>query len=320
MEKELRKLTPEDITMEEEIIAESGKLNFCLRTDFDVDAVFGTHVCTFENEDYLNVYANYDMAARQVCEELEIVLWRGDDTCESLTYRLGNEERQFIKTKMDDYCRKCEGMALDDFCTYLEKEENTLHQITTEELRQMPNREGLVLQGCGGGLQEWVDGINDLLAEAGILLDGTRFETASAFQHDGLTNLLFSFDDSVKLDMGKLAMWRLQTHGQFGGTWLSDYVPNRLGGFIQEQKKQEKPQCPLIGQDGNIFNLMGIAARALRKNGMADQAKEMTQRITGGDCHSYGEALCIIGEYVQITDSASRETQTKKKEKNAYER
>ena len=62
MEKELRKLTPEDITMEEEIIAESGKLNFCLRTDFDVDAVFGTHVCTFENEDYLNVYANYDMA------------------------------------------------------------------------------------------------------------------------------------------------------------------------------------------------------------------------------------------------------------------
>ena len=46
----------------------------------------------------------------------------------------------------------------------------------------------------------------------------------------------------------------------------------------------------------------------------------MTQRITDGDCHSYGEALCIIGEYVQITDSASRETHTKKKEKNAYER
>lgn len=319
MEKELRKLTPEDITMEEEIIAENGKLNFCLRTDFDVDAVFGTHVCTFENEDYLNVYANYDMAARHVCEELEIVLWHGDDTCESLTYRLGNEEQQFIKAKMDDYCRKCEGMALDDFCAYLEKEENPLHQITTEELRQMPDREGLVLQGCGGELQEWVDGINDLLTEAGILLDGTRFETVSAFQHDGLTNLLFSFDDSVKLDMGKLAMWRLQTHGQFGGTWLSDYVPNRLGGFVQEQIP-EKPQCPLIGQDGNIFNLMGIAARTLRENGRVDQAKEMTQRITGGDCHSYGEALCIIGEYVQITDTASRETQTRKKEKNAYER
>lgn len=319
MEKELRKLTPEDITMEDDILAENGKLNFCMRTDFNVDAVFGTQVCTFENEDYLNVYANYDMAARRVCEELEIVLWRGDDTCESLTYRLGKEEQQLIRKKMDDYCHKCEGMALDDFCVYLEKEENHLHHITPEELRRMPDQEGLVLQGCGGELLEWVDGINDLLTEAGILLDGTRFETVSAFQHDGLTNLLFAFNDAVKLDMGKLAMWRVQTHGQFGGTWLSDYVPNWLGGFVQEQKP-EKPQCPLIGQDGNIFNLMGIAARTLRENGMADQAKEMIQRITGGDCRSYTAALCIIGEYVQITDSVSRESQTKKKEKNAYER
>ena len=42
--------------------------------------------------------------------------------------------------------------------------------------------------------------------------------------------------------------------------WLSDYVPNRLGGFIEEQPAQEqkKPDCPLIGQDSNIYNLMGI--------------------------------------------------------------
>ena len=38
--------------------------------------------------------------------------------------------------------------------------------------------------------------------------------------------------DDVQLDIGKLAMWRLHTHEQFGGTWLSDYVPNRLGGFV----------------------------------------------------------------------------------------
>ena len=28
----------------------------------------------------------------------------------------------------------------------------------------------------------------------------------------------------------------------------------------------------------------------------------MRQRITGGDCHSYYEALAVIGEYVNITD------------------
>lgn len=262
--------------MEDEILAENGKLNFCIRTDFDVDALFGTNVATAENDDYLNVYADYDMSTRQVCEDLEIVLVRDDTPSESLAYRMDTAEQQYIRAKMDDYCQKQEGMTLDALCDHLVREANSLQYITTDGLRQMPDQEGLVLQGCGGELQEWVDGINDLLTEAGILLDGTRFETASAFQHDGLTNLLFSFDDSVKLDMGKLAMWRLQTHGQFGGTWLSDYVPNRLGGFVQEQIP-EKPHCPLVGQNGNIFNLMGIAARTLRKNGRADQAKEMTQ-------------------------------------------
>ena len=36
----------------------------------------------------------------------------------------------------------------------------------------------------------------------------------------------------------------------------------------------EKPSCPLIGQDGNIFNLVGIAARTLREAGLRDQAKD----------------------------------------------
>jgi len=319
MENRLRKLTQEQITMEDEILAENGKLNFCIRTDFDVDALFGTHVCTTENDDYLNVYADYDMAARQVCERLEIVLWRGDDSCESLSYQMDTEERQHIQKAMDSYCQKREGMSLDKFCDYLAREEKSLHHITVDELRKMPEQEGLILQGCGGELQEWVDGVNGLLTEAGILLDGTSFENVSTFQHDNLTNLLFHFDDTVKLDMGKLAMWRLQTHGQFGGTWLSDYVPNRLGGFIRAQEP-EKPLCPLIGQDGNIFNLIGIAARTLRENGMAREATEMTQRITGGSCHSYDEALCIIGEYVQITDRAARGSHNKNKEKKAYER
>ena len=173
--------------------------------------------------------------------------------------------------------------------------------LTTDQLRQMEDQEGLVLQGCGGDLQEWVDGINDLLTKEQILYNGSRFqsENVAVFQHDGLTNLYFPFE-GVELKMGRLAMWRLQTHEQFGGTWLSDYVPNRLGGFLPEQQERQKPDCELIGQDGNIFNLMGIASRTLRRNGMAEQAKEMQDRIMGGDCPSYDAALGIIGEYVNI--------------------
>ena len=176
-----------------------------------------------------------------------------------------------------------------------------INTITAEDLRRMPDKEGLILQGCGGDLTEWVDGINEMLTKAGILKDGCQFENVAAFQHGELTCLLYPFDD-VKLDIGKLALWRLQTHEVYGGTWLSDFVPNYLGGFIETPEAlADKPDCPLIGADGNIFNLLGIASRTLREHGLKEQAKEMSDRVFVSG--SYGEALCIIGEYVNITDS-----------------
>ena len=181
----------------------------------------------------------------------------------------------------------------------------TIKNITTSDLRKMNNKEGLILQGCGGEVKEWVDGINDILTENGILLDDTKFDNVSVFQNDGVTCILYPFDN-VHLDVGKLSMWRLQSYTAFAGTWLSDYVDNKLGGFEPEQNKAEKvkPDCELIGQDGNIFNLMGIASHTLKQNGMADEAKEMCSRVTSSG--SYCEALNIIGEYVNITDSSEQ--------------
>lgn len=176
----------------------------------------------------------------------------------------------------------------------------SISTVTTDDLRRMNGKEGLVLQGSGGDPQEWLDGINGLLTDEGILKNGSKFENISVFQNGEITNILFPFEDGVEIDMGKLAMWRLHSHEQFGGTWLSDYVQNRLGGFITEHEPDKtKPDCRLIGEDGNIFNLMGLAARTLRHNGLAEQATEMTGRIH--ECGSYDEALCIIGEYVNIT-------------------
>lgn len=60
----------------------------------------------------------------------------------------------------------------------------------------------------------------------------------------------------------------------------------------------EKPKCPLIGSDGNIFCLLGLASRTLRENGLKEQAKEMQSRVTASG--SYSEALNILGEYVEI--------------------
>mgnify|MGYP001059144279 FL=1 len=199
--------------------------------------------------------------------------------------------------------------------------DNAIRQITADDLRTMNNQEGLILQGCGGDLREWLDGINGQLAEAGILLDGNKFEMVSVFQHDGQTNLLFPFE-GVKLDMGKLAMWRIQTHEQFGGTWLSDYVPNRLGGFIQaEQRPPRKPKMELMGHDGNIFSIMGRASFLLQMAGMNAKNKEMVDRVTS--CKDYDKALNIISEYVDTelsTPSIEPKKSHKKKGKSAYER
>ena len=174
----------------------------------------------------------------------------------------------------------------------------TITEIKAGQLRHPDTPEGLLLQGCGGDLQEWVTGINDMLTGENILLDGSRFEQASVFQHQGLTNLFLPFDD-VKLDMGKLAIWRLNTREQFGSMWRSDYVDNRLGGPLEENAPAPKPDCPLIGQDGNIFNLMGIASRTLKEHGMEEQVKEMRDRMMQSG--SYNEALVIIGDYVNVT-------------------
>ena len=69
----------------------------------------------------------------------------------------------------------------------------------------------------------------------------------------------------------------------------------------------EKPKCALIGQDGNIFNLVGIASRTLKQNGMQEESKEMSNKVFSS--HSYDEALSIIGEYVEITDEAGLENE-----------
>lgn len=59
-----------------------------------------------------------------------------------------------------------------------------------------------------------------------------------------------------------------------------------------------KPKCKLIGEDGNIFNLMGIASKTLKRAGLEKEADEMIDRITSSQ--SYHEALVIIADYVEI--------------------
>lgn len=60
----------------------------------------------------------------------------------------------------------------------------------------------------------------------------------------------------------------------------------------------DKPRCKLIGEDGNIFNLLGLASRTLKEAGLEDDADEMASRVYKSQ--SYLEAIAIISEYVEI--------------------
>lgn len=108
-------LSAREVRLAEEISEVDGLLNFYLETSFDVDAVFGTQVCAAENDDWLNVYANYDMASGQVCDELEIALHRGDGSEESLSYHLNAAEKEVLLRKMEDYCQQQTGVGLADY-------------------------------------------------------------------------------------------------------------------------------------------------------------------------------------------------------------
>jgi len=50
---------------------------------------------------------------------------------------------------------------------------------------------------------------------------------------------------------------------------------------MSNENKHVKPNCPLIGENRNIFNLVGIAARTLKRNGLSEEASEMSTRVFG---------------------------------------
>ena len=63
-----------------------------------------------------------------------------------------------------------------------------------------------------------------------------------------------------------------------------------------QMNNNEKPKAEIIGADGNVFNLIGICSKALKRAGYREQADEMTHRVMSSK--SYDDALSIMTEYV----------------------
>ena len=99
----------------------------------------------------------------------------------------------------------------------------------------------------------------------------------------------------IRVDDGTLAVHFWQEDG-FKMTPSFEKIP-------KPEKNSLRPTIQLIGQDGNIFAIMGRASRLLKNAGQSDKAKEMCDRVTASQ--SYSEALNIVSEYVETELSPS---------------
>ena len=98
-------------------------LNFYMDADFDVDAAFGTFVLTDKNDDWLNIYANYDIAEDRPCDTLELCLCKGDGAEESWSYPLNAAEQDVLLRKMEAFCQQQIGMSLCEYAQQLREEQ-----------------------------------------------------------------------------------------------------------------------------------------------------------------------------------------------------
>ena len=129
---------------------------------------------------------------------------------------IGNKRNESVKrlresiVKLSDGTFKIKDISFGDF----------------KELMTKSKSEGIVLLGVGGDLNEWINGVTDMLNQEDISKGEVKelFRGLYILKTTGSRiDLAMVFNPKGKHDIGKLAMWRLR----FGDcSWISDYLVN----------------------------------------------------------------------------------------------
>lgn len=103
-----------------------------------------------------------------------------------------------------------------------------------KDLQELLKNNALIFLGAGGEEEEWRNGVNDMLEEAGIIEKGKGWNHIYRFTYGGgIKVLVFPFDGQTKPDMGKLAMWRIQ-HRNMDAMWLDDWYDQNYSNKVKE--------------------------------------------------------------------------------------
>jgi len=65
-----------------------------------------------------------------------------------------------------------------------------------------------------------------------------------------------------------------------------------------KMSKKKKPVCKLVGEDGNVFAIIGRVSKALKSVGLKEQAREFTQKAFKSE--SYDAVLQLAMKYVDV--------------------
>ena len=60
----------------------------------------------------------------------------------------------------------------------------------------------------------------------------------------------------------------------------------------------DKPVVKLVGEDGNVFCIVGRVCKALKRAKLPEKAKEFSNKAI--NCGSYDEVLLLVHDYCEV--------------------
>ncbi len=114
-------------------------------------------------------------------------------------------------------------------------------EIQSSKLKDMRAKQGVVVCGCCGDINDWANTISKMIEKEDILKENNRIEKCFLFDYCGAKHLALIFNTN-RINAENFDTWWRKNNAQYGTIKLSTFVRCRMGGFNPKVIKQEMPK------------------------------------------------------------------------------
>ena len=163
-----RSLHPDEVAFVYGVHRQEERLQFTLQNSVATDEVFGMEA---GHDDDVTMFAYYDLRRGEVCDRLDVKVFKEDGSKPYYEYLLNQEEKALLLSRMKPYCLEKTGMRLEEQREQFRlKEDGTVLRIIftdadRHELFRLPDGGSLVMRMFGG----------DELIRPCVYVDGSHF-------------------------------------------------------------------------------------------------------------------------------------------------